>query len=109
MRERLLNIVKYFGIKKQLKKFSEENFELIEAVTEAENPYNIMIDIDHIAEELADNLVMLEQIRLNYDIPLEQIRRIFEYKVGRTEGKINDETRKTRKSYESLFENNDRG
>lgn len=90
MKNSLLNIIENYGIKHQLKKLNEEIFELNEAIINAENNRLIgicrkpsEIAIQHIAEEIADCYVMLEQFRLYYDIKIENVKNIMEYKINR--------------------------
>ena len=40
-------------------------------------------DIKHIAEEIADVMVMLKQFQLYYKIPYDNIKEIAEYKIDR--------------------------
>ena len=110
MKEKLLTIIRYYGIKKQLKYFQSEVFELNEAVInkldrDEFNPFVGLIRVvnkvtgketkdeyvEHIAEEIADVLVMLEQIRLNYNIPTSDIKKIMEYKTDRQIERIKKE------------------
>ena len=73
----------------QLKYFQSEVFELNEAILEYEHDeYTYYPEVDkshkkHITEELADVMVMLEQFRLYYDIPIEDVKEVMEYKVDR--------------------------
>lgn len=105
LKEDLLTIVKHYGIKKQLKYFQSEIFELNEAVLYKEeyeqlaklNPITPLIkvskvlsgnkendkDIDHIAEEIADVEVMLNQIQYYYGISDNEIMKIKMEKVER--------------------------
>ena len=86
MKNKLLKIIRYYGIDNQLRKFSEENFELIEAIhgwrfdTEG---VHYLGDKDNIKEEIADNLVLLSQFILYYNINLDDIEEIFKQKVDR--------------------------
>lgn len=89
MKNKLLQIIQHYGIDNQLRKFNEENFELIEAIHELENS-NAMLKvlegitfIKNIKEEIADNLVLLSQFILYYDIDLDEIEEIFKQKVDR--------------------------
>lgn len=108
MKNKLLTIVNHYGIRKQLKYFQSEVFELTEAVIEKEitdehllssiaealNYYFYKIGStkrDHVAEEIADVLVMLEQIRLYYGIDTNEIKEVMEYKVDRQLQRIEDE------------------
>lgn len=86
MKNKLLKIIRHYGIEHQLRKFNEENFELIEAIhgyyydTEG-----VLYDgnDENIKEEIADNLVLLSQFILYYDIDLDDIEKIFKQKVER--------------------------
>lgn len=88
MKSKLLKIIKHYGIDNQLRKFNEENFELIEAIIKMIYPkFTGYMYIDelkqNIKEEIADNLVLLSQFILYYDINLDEIEEIFKYKVDR--------------------------
>ena len=76
MKNKLLKIINTYGIMPQLKYFQSEVFELNEAIIKNEN-------IEHIAEELADVSVMLEQFKLYYNIKNEDIEKIMDYKIDR--------------------------
>lgn len=71
-----LEIINFYGINHQLKKLSEEVFELQEAILQKH-------DIEHITEEFADVQVLLEQIRLMYGISHENVEIIKKFKVER--------------------------
>ena len=97
MKEDLLKIIKHYGINSQQRKLEEEVFELQEAITTHELKQSVEYDIplteivgtkEHIAEELADVMVILEQIKLYYEISSEQITKIFWSKVERQLGRI---------------------
>lgn len=107
MKERLLTILNHYGLEKQLKYFQSEIFELNEAVITKRNrdrfnPFIGFVNlgnkltgtkdeyVEHIKEEIADVLVMLEQIRLNYDIPTSEIKEVMEYKINRQLQRIAD-------------------
>ena len=85
MKKKLLQIIRYYGIKSQIKKFNEESFELTEAMIE--EIYSSFADYSdnkqHIKEEIADNLVLLSQFILYYNINLDEIEEIFKQKVER--------------------------
>jgi NTP pyrophosphatase (non-canonical NTP hydrolase) len=88
MKNKLLQIIQHYGIDNQLRKFSEENFELIEAIIKMIYPkFTGYMYIDelkqNIKEEIADNLVLLSQFILYYNIDLDDIEEIFKYKVER--------------------------
>jgi len=96
MKKKLLQIVRHYGINNQLRKFNEENFELIEAIHELENDSVLRTLarrtlIKNIKEEIADNLVLLSQFILYYNIDLDDIEKIFKYKVERQLKRIESE------------------
>ena len=91
MEKDLLKIIEHFGIRNQLKKFNEECYELEEAILDYQTEI-AYFDEDamtlsikkHIAEEIADVMLLLEQFKLHYDITSEEITNIFWNKVART-------------------------
>ena len=87
--EKLEKICQHYGIRKQLKKLSEEVFELQEAVID--NEWDVDGNTDHIAEELADVMVLWEQIRLHYGVPIQVIQGIMKEKVERQLKRIKEE------------------
>ena len=90
MKEDLLERINYFGIENQKRKFSEEADELRDAIVE----YEALKDIvggaklkrlkQHIAEEIADNIALLKQFQIYYDISDEDIKRWLKFKNERT-------------------------
>lgn len=76
----LLEIINFYGISGQVKKFNEESYELREA---------ILLDVgdeeskNHIEDEMADNIIMLYQFILKLDLNLDNIERRIEYKIRR--------------------------
>ena len=95
--EKLLKIINNHGVDIQQRKLAEETFELQEAILE----YDMFLmtqDVDyepvtihnkqafkkHVAEEIADVMVLLEQFKLYYGITAEEITDIFWNKVDRT-------------------------
>ena len=105
MEEKLLRIIGKYGINNQLRKFNEEAFELEEAIINAENynpleedtftkmNCNLKANVEHITEEIADVMVMLEQFKNYYDISSEEITKIFWSKVDRQLGRIEKEVK----------------
>ena len=69
-------IINYYGINAQLKKLTEEVYEFEEAVLEKHNK-------EHITEEIADILVILQQFKEKYNIDLTEINKIMKHKVDR--------------------------
>lgn len=81
MRE--IEIINHYGYKHQIRKLAEEQYELIEALFEN--------DKEHIAEEIADCLLLIKQFRDFYKIQDEEIREVYNYKLSRQERRIADE------------------
>lgn len=93
-KDKLLEIVNHYGLMKQLKYIHSEYFELDEAIlNEREISFNSEGDIGdlltldkakgHIAEEIADVIVMLKQFQYYYKIEDKQIEEIMEHKIDR--------------------------
>lgn len=90
MKDKLLKIINHYSIREQLKYIHSEYFELDEAimdywwneelfsdeVTETEHK-------EHIAEEIADIMVMLKQFQYYYDITDKEMEKIMNYKIDR--------------------------
>lgn len=99
MKEKILSIIKHYGVSKQLKYFQSEVFELNEAIIQYEMAYGDMCYSEeamkgqrqHIAEEIADVRVMLRQFQDYYDIPTEKIEEIMNYKINRQLERIEGE------------------
>lgn len=98
-KEDLSKIINNYGVNSQLRKFNEEVFELNEAIIKKEEDYQfsettVKMDkenIDHIAEEIADCYVMLEQFRLYYGISEEDIESTMNQKIKRQLDRIEKE------------------
>lgn len=91
MKEDLLKIIEHYGVSNQLKKLSEEVFEMQEA---------ILLDLgdtksyDHIVEELADVYVLLAQFEEYFEISQDKLIAMQSYKIRRTLERIKkDEAR----------------
>ena len=100
MKEDLLKIINYYGVMKQLKYFQSEVFELNEAIIKAEQfkpksmiQLNASLNdyVEHIAEEIADVEVMLNQFKEYYGITYEQILVIMQHKIDRQLERIKSE------------------
>ena len=97
MKEELTKIIKHYGILNQLKYIQTEYFELTEAILDREyDEYTHIGDIAdkykyHIAEELADTMVMLKQFQYIYDIKDSEIDEIMRYKIDRQLKRIEEE------------------
>lgn len=90
MKKDLLKIVNHYGILPQLKYIHSEYFELDEAIITAESlrfegKHSGIPEYakEHIAEEIADCYVMLEQIRHFYDIGDREVLNVMKYKIER--------------------------
>lgn len=113
MNEKLRKIIKHYGIKKQLKYFQSEVFELNEAIIKERNTgcFEGAIDSvirvlsplmnttyvdknkEHIKEEIADVMVMLKQFQLIYNIPSNEIKEVMRKKIDRTLLRIDEEAK----------------
>ena len=89
MQEKLIQIINHYGIDKQLKYIHTEYFELDESIIDykyvevykgspAEKYHK-----EHIAEEIADVMVMLKQFQYFYDISDDKIGEIMWNKIER--------------------------
>lgn len=95
LRINLSNIVEHFGIVNQVNKFKEESSELIQAIIEFEKIFHTtrkgMVDArNHIAEEIADCLVLISQFIDYYNINMFTIEGVYLEKVYRTIQRIKD-------------------
>lgn len=96
MKDKLLKIIKHYGVLPQLKYFQGEVFELNEAIIDYEWTGDLP-EVKHIKEEIADVMVMLKQFQEYYMIKDEDIIDIMEKKIDRqlerieAEGKNNEE------------------
>ena len=94
MKEDYLERIKYFGIKAQKRKFSEESNELRDAIVEYEISRETFGGAkmkqlkEHIAEEIADNLALLKQFQLFYEIEDDEIKKWLKFKNERTNERI---------------------
>ena len=100
MKEDLIKIINHYGINNQLKYIHSEYFELDEAIIKAEQfepksfiQLNVNVEnyINHIAEEIADVMVMLRQFQYYYGISDEQIEDVMKYKIDRQIKRIESE------------------
>lgn len=93
MKEKLLKIINHYGVMKQLKYFQSEVFELNEAIFQCEeqkraceqfcDKLHCDLEREHIAEEIADIQVMLNQFKEYYELDELQIKIIMESKIDR--------------------------
>lgn len=78
--KKLIKIYNHFGQETQMKKLIEEANELAEAVKSG--------NTDHIAEEIADLMVLIEQIMIAFPILSNRVNSEFSYKIERTLDRI---------------------
>ena len=81
MKEDLLNIINHFGLTNQLKKLSEEVFELQEAILTDAGDKECY---DHIVEEMADVYVVMEQLEEYFEVNQDKLIAMESYKIRRT-------------------------
>lgn len=102
MKDSLLQIINNYGILSQLKYFQSEVFELGEAIIDYEHDTGLRLDADdnwyyghkskdHIAEEIADVLNMVEQFMYYYDIDIKDVIEIKHKKINRQLERLNNE------------------
>ena len=104
MKDDLLKIINTYGLMPQLKYFQSEVFELNEAIIQMQNKkwemegktpeiveptlYDFRL---HIAEEIADVMVMLKQFQYYYGIEDKEIEEVMKYKIDRQLERIENE------------------
>lgn len=98
MKDDLLQIINNYGIQNQLRKFNEETFELQEAIIKYETLKDYYFKNtnwlkEHIAEEIADVMVMLKQFQMYYKISRDEIRDVMKYKIERQLERIENENK----------------
>ena len=102
MKEDLLKIIMHYGVNAQQRQLAEEVFELQEAITTHEVkkfsssgiPITEIVETrEHIAEEIADVMVLLNQFKAYYDIPNETILVFMRGKVNRQLERIRNEVK----------------
>ena len=100
MKEDLLKIISHYGVNAQQRQLAEEVFELQEAITTHEVkkfsssgiPITEIVETrEHIAEEIADIAVLLNQFIDYYDLDGEKIQEIADYKIKRQLERIKNE------------------
>lgn len=115
MNRKLRKIINHYGINKQLKYFQSEIFELNEAILnyEKDSFEDFFSDIwrgvkncfsgimrlpqekdprrEHVIEEIADVMVMLKQIQLNYNIKTDDIKEVMKFKIERQLERIKED------------------
>ena len=82
MKNKLLRIINNYGAMNQLKYMQTEMFEFVEAVINYNNLSNEK-NKEHIEEEYADLMVMLEQFHAYYDLDDMHISEVMHQKIDR--------------------------
>lgn len=98
MKNELLEIIQHYGVNAQQRQLAEEVFELQEAIIEYENSgcydeEDSVEFINHIAEEIADVMIMLNQFKAYYNIPNETVLVFMRGKVNRQLERIKNEVK----------------
>ena len=100
MKEDLDKIISHYGINAQQRQLAEEVFELQEAITTHELKNGVSYEIplteltdttEHIAEEIADVMVLLLQFSEYYDLDIYDISKIMDNKIKRQLERIKNE------------------
>lgn len=91
MKEKLLKIIKNYGVNHQLKHLYTEMYEFTEAVLDYEYDESGYENTNHIQEEFADLMVMLEQFKAYYNLSNEDIMETMNYKIERQLNRIENE------------------
>ena len=89
-RVRCDNIIHHYGIDKQSLKACEEMGELIQVISKLRCNYS-KNEVEHLKEEIADVMVVLEQIKIWYGITNSDINEIIEQKTIRTMKRVDAE------------------
>lgn len=92
-RKILVNTIMHYGEIHQHFKLMEECGELIQAVAKyetSETAKEQLMSRNHIKEEMADVVIMLEQLKLLHDINEEEFEKEVEYKLARLQGRLNE-------------------
>ena len=105
MKNELFKIIQHYGVNAQQRQLAEEVFELQEAIThyEIENAWSELLKInvfnsdvakkEHIAEEIADVMVLLLQFNEYYDLDIYDISKIMDNKIKRQLERIKNEVK----------------
>lgn len=100
MKEDLLKIILHYGVNAQQRQLAEEVFELQEVITTHELKNSVSYEIplteltdtkEHIAEEIADVLVLLNQFKAYYNIPDTTLLVFIQSKIDRQLERIKNE------------------
>lgn len=90
-------IIEHYGLKNQVKKLNEEAYELCEAehvflTSKANGATDSMrMSLENITSEMADCLVLIEQLRQYHKISGEVLKKEYDYKIARQLARIVNE------------------
>ena len=85
--------IKYYGSLEQHSVAMEECGELIQAISKflrSYQPKEMLTARNHIREEIADVLIMIEQLKLMHSITEKELEQEIEYKVTRLKERMKD-------------------
>ena len=89
--EILKKAIKHYGSQNQMMICAEEAAELIQAISKCIR-YTDDIEVkQHLTEEIADVLIMIDQLKIIMDIKDYEIRCYRDYKLQRLERRMNNE------------------
>ena len=101
MTKKILSIISFYGAMNQLKYMQTEMFEFIEAIFQYEEQKRACLETcsrlhcdkekEHIEEEYADLMVMLEQFHAYYDLDDMHISQVMHQKIDRQLDRIEKE------------------
>lgn len=91
MKNKLLQIIKKYGVRNQLRKLNEEVFELIEAIRDYEEDYTRVDLKEHVIEEIGDVLNVVEQFLYYYEIDINDVIESKHKKVDRQLKRMEEE------------------
>lgn len=88
-KQQCAEIIKQNGPSKQKRKFVEEGFELVEAITEMQVAPSRK-NLEHIIEEMADTFVVWRQFIEHYNLDIAEIMTVAKAKAERTIARIKE-------------------
>lgn len=94
MKEKLLKIINNYGVNHQLKHLYTEMYEFTEVVLDDVFDESGYGNKNHILEEFADLMVMLEQFKVYYNLSNEDVMETMKYKIERQLKRIEEENKR---------------
>lgn len=86
--EKLKAIILHYGLSAQTSKAVEELIELSEILVKYMNKGDL--DRDELYEEMADVLIMVEQLKIIYNIDTAALQQVIDMKIDRTLERMDD-------------------